>query len=197
MVVEFWTLCEDNFVYIKVYRLFSHNVVTMETSAIGWPPWLITLFWYLQISEHFVTCSCSAMVPSDPELSKCSQSRWPSSCTGFPRSLRFEKLVHWSKRPLNKPKVYTTLNIVRATVARWSHLLHHVRVCVIIDIQPMSSSWRPTQVYAFLWHTLLVKTSTHGADEDVLHRRRVGDLVLKLWEKRREVVRGSILVNTS
>ena len=33
------------------YRLFSHTVVTMETSAIGWPPWLIT-FWYLLISEQ-------------------------------------------------------------------------------------------------------------------------------------------------
>ena len=35
----------------KNYRLFSHNVVTMKTSAIGWPPWLIT-FWYLLISEQ-------------------------------------------------------------------------------------------------------------------------------------------------
>ena len=33
------------------YRLFSHNVVTMEASAIGWQPWLIT-FWYLLISEQ-------------------------------------------------------------------------------------------------------------------------------------------------
>ena len=32
-------------------RLFSHNVVTMETSAIGWPPGLIT-FWYLWIFEQ-------------------------------------------------------------------------------------------------------------------------------------------------
>ena len=36
---------------------FSHNVVTMETSAIGWPPWLIT-FWYLLISVNNCTCSC-------------------------------------------------------------------------------------------------------------------------------------------
>ena len=33
------------------YRLFSHNVVAIETSAIGWPPWLIT-FWYPLISEQ-------------------------------------------------------------------------------------------------------------------------------------------------
>ena len=35
----------------NLYRLFSHNVVTMETSAIGWPPWLIT-YWYLWIFEQ-------------------------------------------------------------------------------------------------------------------------------------------------
>ena len=34
------------------YILFSHNVVTMETSAIGWPPWLIT-YWYLWIFEQW------------------------------------------------------------------------------------------------------------------------------------------------
>ena len=39
-----WTIGELN-------RLFSHNVVTMETNAIGWPPWLIT-FWYDWISEQ-------------------------------------------------------------------------------------------------------------------------------------------------
>ena len=33
-------------------RLFSHNVVTMETSATGWPPWLIT---YLDLKKS--TCS--------------------------------------------------------------------------------------------------------------------------------------------
>ena len=32
-------------------RRFCINVVTMETSAIGWPPWLFA-FWYLWISEQ-------------------------------------------------------------------------------------------------------------------------------------------------
>ena len=26
---------------------------------------------------------CIDMIPSDPEVSKCNQSRWPSNCTGF------------------------------------------------------------------------------------------------------------------
>ena len=42
------------------YRLFSHNVVTMETSAIGWPPWLITS-WYLLISEQLYMLMHEAM----------------------------------------------------------------------------------------------------------------------------------------
>ena len=41
-------------------RLFSHNVVTMETIAIGWPPWLIT-FWYLLISEQLYMLMHEAM----------------------------------------------------------------------------------------------------------------------------------------
>ena len=49
------------------YRLFSHNVVTMETSATGWPPWLIT-FWYLLISE---------------ELYSLVQWNWLSAVTGW------------------------------------------------------------------------------------------------------------------
>ena len=32
------------------YRRVSHNVVTMETNAIGWPLWLIT-FWYSEFEE--------------------------------------------------------------------------------------------------------------------------------------------------
>ena len=39
---------ETFFVEHHAYRRVSHNVVTMETSAIGWPPWLIVL-WYLLI----------------------------------------------------------------------------------------------------------------------------------------------------
>ena len=41
-------------------RLFSHNVVTMETSAIGWPSWLIT-FWYLCIWRNHVNAQCMSM----------------------------------------------------------------------------------------------------------------------------------------
>ena len=73
-----------NFLRHTVNRLFSHNVVTMETSAIGWPPWLIT-FWYLWISEQLYMLMHWALTRffSDPEVSKWNQSRWPSNCTGF------------------------------------------------------------------------------------------------------------------
>ena len=39
------------------YRRVSHNVVAIETSAIGWPPWLIP-FWYLWIWRNHVNASC-------------------------------------------------------------------------------------------------------------------------------------------
>ena len=61
-----------------------------------------------------------------------------------------------------------------------TNLFDGFRVSVFIDVQPMSRCRAERQVDTFLWQTLLVKTSTHGADEDVLHRKRVGDLVLKL-----------------
>ena len=34
------------------YRWVSHNVVTIEASAIGWPPWLIVL-WYVWIWRKY------------------------------------------------------------------------------------------------------------------------------------------------
>ena len=52
--------CEPVGRFWHCYRLFSHNVVTMETSAIGWPPWLIT-FWYLLISEQLYMLMHEAM----------------------------------------------------------------------------------------------------------------------------------------
>ena len=41
-------------------RLFTHNVVSMVTSAIGWPPWLITS-WYLWIWRNHVNAQCTSM----------------------------------------------------------------------------------------------------------------------------------------
>ena len=66
-----------------LYRLFSHNVVTMETSAIGWPPWLITV-WYLWILNND-TCTCIRNWHDffKFRVSKCNQSKWPSNCIGF------------------------------------------------------------------------------------------------------------------
>ena len=52
-------LMRERFPWMQ-YRLFSHNVVTMETSAIGWPPWLIA-FWYLLISEQLYMLMHEAM----------------------------------------------------------------------------------------------------------------------------------------
>ena len=59
----------------------------METSAIDWPLWLST-FWYLWFSDHHkrllnMLLHCDNHDSSDREVSKCSQSRWPSNCTGF------------------------------------------------------------------------------------------------------------------
>ena len=42
------------------YRRVSHNVVTMETNAIGWPLWLIT-FWYLWVWRNHVNSKCMCM----------------------------------------------------------------------------------------------------------------------------------------
>ena len=44
----------------ELYRRASHNVVAIETSAIGWPPWLIP-FWYLWIWRNHVIASCMSM----------------------------------------------------------------------------------------------------------------------------------------
>ena len=47
---------------LELNRRVSHNVVTMETNAIGWPLWLIT-FWYSEFEEimsipNACTCAC-------------------------------------------------------------------------------------------------------------------------------------------
>ena len=39
---------------VQQYRRVSRNVVTMETSAIGWPPWLVT-FCYLRIWRNHMS----------------------------------------------------------------------------------------------------------------------------------------------
>ena len=66
-----------------MYRLFSHNVMTMETRAIGWPPWLIT-YWYLWIFEQ-LSCTCIRNWHDffKFRVSKWNQWKWPSNCIGF------------------------------------------------------------------------------------------------------------------
>ena len=58
--------------------------MTMETSTIGWPPWL-TIF--LILIDLWTIAHGHAlnfdMISSDLEVSKRNQSRWPSNCTGF------------------------------------------------------------------------------------------------------------------
>ena len=49
---------------------------------------MATLIDYILIPLDFKTnihghALCIDMIPSDPEVSKCNQSRWPSNCTGF------------------------------------------------------------------------------------------------------------------
>ena len=43
-----------------LYRRVSHDVVAIQTSAIGWPPWLIP-FLYLWIWRNHVHASCMSM----------------------------------------------------------------------------------------------------------------------------------------
>ena len=68
---------------LLLYRLFSHNVVAMETSAIGWPPWLVT-YWYLWIFEQlYMHMHLELTWFFKFRVSKYNQSKWPSNCTGF------------------------------------------------------------------------------------------------------------------
>ena len=58
----------------------------METSAIGWPPWLIT-FWYIYWPLNNGTCSYMYLVLTGIlrilGYQNVNQSKWPSNCTGF------------------------------------------------------------------------------------------------------------------
>ena len=51
-------------------------------------------------SQNDCTCLalCIDMIPSDPEVSKCNQSRWPSNCTGFHghHVMRKESVDSWA-----------------------------------------------------------------------------------------------------
>ena len=79
-------------------RRVSHNVVAIETSAIGWPPWLIP-FWYLWIWRNHVNASMHEHVQlfRNQWVSKCNQSRWPSNCTGFhSHHVMWKESIGWS-----------------------------------------------------------------------------------------------------
>ena len=65
---------------------------------------------------------CIDMIPSDPEVSKCNQSRWPSNCTGFHGHHVMKNssivLLHFTSCPTSDD-VTTTLMGVR------DRLTHH------------------------------------------------------------------------
>ena len=64
MASDAWVYAPDPSWSHALYRRVSHNVVTMETNAIGWPPWLIT-FWYSEFEEIMSipnACTCKVIV---------------------------------------------------------------------------------------------------------------------------------------
>ena len=76
------------------YRLFSHTLwpwkqVQLRATLINYI--LIPLDLKAIVHAHAL---CIDMIPSDPGVSKCNQSRWPSHW--FPWSPRYEKLVYYS-----------------------------------------------------------------------------------------------------
>ena len=76
------------------YRLFSHNVVTMENQC----NWMATLINFILISLDLKNnCTCSCIVHwHDSFISRGIKmvSMWPSNCTGF-HGHHVEKRVYW------------------------------------------------------------------------------------------------------
>ena len=89
--------------------LFSHNVVAMETSAIGWSSLVITILIHLGLWTivHAHTLCIDMIPPESPSLdvSTCNQSRWPSNG------------VHWF--PLSSHCVMRNLSVWLSCYHPW------------------------------------------------------------------------------
>ena len=97
-ILREWQAHAKSKLNLRRYGLFSHNVVTMEGSAIGRPRDLDWLHFDTSGSLNNNYCTWSCIVPrlrhssfTDSEMGKCIPWRWSSGFHG--QSLCYEKLV--------------------------------------------------------------------------------------------------------